>query len=171
VQAPAFDGAHHLIYDPGTRPVPLGLDGLQDAWADLLRPAAKPLPSDLPAGQARVLADDGNSVQVAVHARQRSFLVLDDTYYPGWQVWIDGRRADVHQADYVLRTVPVPAGTHLVEFVYAPLSYLAGLLCTCVTALVVAGAGLFLLRVRYGTRLRSGARTARGILATKGTAH
>jgi hypothetical protein len=79
VQDPRFDGAHRLLYDPGVRPVPLGLDGLQHAWASLLKPVAKQLPSDLPAGQARVLADDGNSVQVAVHATRPSFLVLDDT--------------------------------------------------------------------------------------------
>ncbi len=155
VEAPGFDGARHLIYDPGVRPVPLGLDGLQNAWAAALKPATLPLPANLPAGQARVIADDGNSVQVALNASRASFLVLDDTYYPGWQVWIDGRRADVHQADYVLRTVAVPAGKHVVVFVYAPLSYLAGLLCTCGTALLVAGAALFLLLKHRGAPPRA----------------
>ena len=143
---PAFDAVHHVVYDPSTRRPPLGLGFLQDAWASALKPASSAVPPDLPAGQARVVADDGNSVQVAVNAAQASFLVLDDTYYPGWQVWIDCKRADVHQADYVLRAVPVPAGKHVVVFVYAPLSYLVGLLCTCATALLVLGAAIVLVR-------------------------
>jgi hypothetical protein len=134
---PTFDSSHSLILDPRGSTAPLGLGFLQAAWARLLRPAPVSLPSFLPAGTARVLADDGNSVQVVVRARVASYLVLDDAYYPGWQAWIDGRPVAISRADYVLRAMRVPAGTHLLTFTYAPLSYLAGMVITIGTALVV----------------------------------
>jgi len=140
VLQPTFDAAHHLVYDPGASPVPLGLGALQDAWARLLRPAARALPPDLAPGQARVLSDTGNSVQVALDAAAPSYLVLDDTYYPGWAVWLDGKPAPVHRADYALRAVQVPAGKHLLTFVYAPLSYLVGLIASIGTAVFVVAA-------------------------------
>jgi Bacterial membrane protein YfhO len=141
VLAPGFDGARQLLYSPEVRSAPLGLGFLQRFWATLLRPRALAVPADLALGQARVLSDTGNSVQVAVNASAPSYLVLDDTYYPGWQLWIDGKPAAIHQADYVLRAAAVPAGRHVLVFTYAPLSFLAGFLLTTGTAVLVA-AGL-----------------------------
>jgi hypothetical protein len=144
---PRFDGTRHLVFDPRGSSAPLGLGFLQDAWARAQRPAPLAVPAGLRPGQARVLSDDGNSVQVEVNAAAPSFLVLDDAYYPGWQVWIDGRPAPITRADYVLRAVRVPAGRHNLVFVYAPLSYLAGLAVTIATALLAA-AGLIWPRQR-----------------------
>jgi hypothetical protein len=138
VLQPAFDSAHHLVYDPRGSHVPLGLGFLQDAWARVLRPTTREFPAGLTAGQARVISDTGNSVQVAVNAAAPSYLVLDDSYYPGWQVWIDGKPAAINRADYLLRSVLVPAGRHSLVFAYAPLSYLAGLAITLGTAVLVA---------------------------------
>jgi hypothetical protein len=137
ILAPGFDAAHQLVYNPNTSSGLPGLGFLQNFWATLLRPWALPVPRDLGPGQARVLADSGNSVQVAVNASAPSYLVLDDTYYPGWQLWIDGKPAAIHQADYVLRAASVPAGRHVLVFTYAPLSFLVGLLLTSGTAVLV----------------------------------
>ncbi len=138
VLKPGFDGAHRVLYDPQGSGAPPGLGAAQSFWATLLRPAAAAFPADLGPGQARVVSDTGNSVQVAVNAAAPSYLVLDDTYYPGWQLWIDGKPAEIHQADYVLRAAGVPAGRHMLVFTYAPLSYLAGLLLSAGTAVLVA---------------------------------
>jgi len=113
-----------------------------------------------------VIADNGNSVQVAVRAGRPSFLLLDDTYYPGWQVWVDGKPAAIHRADYLLRAVAVPAGTHRVTFAYAPLSYLAGLIATGATALLTAG-GLWISRRRPSPR-PGGRRRAEGLYSRHG---
>jgi hypothetical protein len=148
VMAPDFDRRHDLVLDPQTSRAPLGLSALQDAWARFLRPTSVAMPMLRP-GQTRVLTDTSNSVQVAYNAPAPSYLVLDDAYYPGWQVWIDGKPATIRRADYLLRAVQVPAGAHRVTFVYAPLSYLAGMLITIGTgALVVCFAIWWLWRRR-----------------------
>jgi hypothetical protein len=144
----SFDGRRTLIYDPRPSRAPLGLDFLQNGWARVLRPAPQAIPDDLGPGDVRVLADTGDSVQVAAWAMAPSYLVLDDVYYPGWQVWIDGQRAPIYRADYVLRAVRLPPGRHLLVFTYAPLSYLAGLGISLITAVAVLGVLAWPLRRR-----------------------
>lgn len=89
---------------------------------DLGQPAACPL-----AGQAVIIDSGANRVNIEVDAEQGGWLLLADTYYPGWQAEIDGVAADVKPAYGVFRAVQVPAGTHQVEFVYRPLSFAIGL--------------------------------------------
>jgi len=67
--------------------------------------------------------------RVRLHARLDSpgYLVLVDTYDPGWRARIDGTEATVLRANEVFRAVALPAGEHDVEMTYRPLSVLLGL--------------------------------------------
>lgn len=138
VMGTGFDGRRELVLDPHPAKAPIGLGWLQGWWGRFLAPATAPLPR-LALGQSTVLVDDSNSVQVGVNARQASYLLLDDAYYPGWQVTIDGRPATIQKADYLLRAVRVSAGTHRLVFTYAPLSYLVGMLISGATVALVLG--------------------------------
>jgi len=55
------------------------------------------------------------------------FVVLVDTYDPGWRATVDGAPAEVLRADVALRAVAVPSGRHVVEYVYRPRSITGGL--------------------------------------------
>lgn len=77
---------------------------------------------------ASITASRANAVQVAVQAPQGGWLLLADTWYPGWQARVDGVRAPVQPAYGVFRAVQLPAGAQQVEFVYRPLSFWAGAL-------------------------------------------
>ena len=74
----------------------------------------------VPATEAQILEYTSNRVKVKVKTDVAGFLVLTDTYYPGWQADIDGQPAQVYPANYALRAVPVPAGEHIVTFEYRP---------------------------------------------------
>ncbi|MGH2390192.1 MAG: YfhO family protein, partial [Chloroflexota bacterium] len=137
VLGPHFDGHKELLLDPRTSKPPLGLGFLQDAWADWLRPHAVPMPSNLQPSEARVVVDTSNSVQVVFNAAAPGYLVLNDAYYPGWQAWLDGKPAPIRRADYLMRAVQVPAGTHRLVFTYAPVSYLAGLVISALSVLAI----------------------------------
>ncbi|MGI8423894.1 MAG: hypothetical protein ACR2NO_07260 [Chloroflexota bacterium] len=54
-----------------------------------------------------------------VVAPQGGFLMLRDTYFPGWSVTIDGRPADLFRADVLFRGVPLPIGSTTQEVVFA----------------------------------------------------
>jgi hypothetical protein len=147
VMSPQFNGRRTLVLDPQVSQAPLHLGWLQDFWAALLRPAASPLGA-LQKDQPRILNDRSDSMQVAVRASHPSYVVLTDAYYPGWQVYLDGHPVPLRRADYLLRAVQIPAGTHRLIFVYAPLSYLVGMVVTVLTGLAVAVALLVSLRRR-----------------------
>ena len=69
------------------------------------------------------------------------YLVLTDTWFPGWYATVDGVAQAIRRANHALRAVWVPAGRHTVEFRYAPHSVRTGLgisLAALVLTLVVA---------------------------------
>ena len=80
--------------------------------------------------------DDRMVVQTS--ASQPAFLLTSDSFYPGWVATIDGARARVYRADYGIRGVFVPAGTHLVRLEVRPRSFYAGALISVLALLVTA---------------------------------
>ncbi len=66
------------------------------------------------------------SIKAAVALHSGGFLVLSDTYYPGWQVFVNGKKSRILCADYTLRAVWLTQGEHLVEFRYSPFSFRLG---------------------------------------------
>lgn len=59
-----------------------------------------------------------NHITLNADLKQEGVLVLADTYYPDWKVYVDGVEGKIYKADYALRGVYLTAGSHKVEFVY-----------------------------------------------------
>jgi len=91
------------------------------------------------AGVASVLDYGSQRVLCQVEAKSAGYLVLLDSYYPGWSAYLDGQRVEIRRANYAFRAVPVPAGIHEVEFRYRPSPFYAGLAISCSALLVGAG--------------------------------
>jgi hypothetical protein len=62
----------------------------------------------------------GNLVEIRTQSVKDGFLVLSDTYYPGWRAWIDGVGSPVMRANYDFRALQLPAGEHTVVFKFTP---------------------------------------------------
>src|SRR5690606_40584598 len=69
-------------------------------------------------GTVILLEDSNNRVELRVETAADGWLVLADTFYPGWTALVDGEPADIHRANLAFRAQPVPAGDETVEFVY-----------------------------------------------------
>ncbi|MEW5718643.1 MAG: YfhO family protein, partial [Chloroflexota bacterium] len=81
-------------------------------------------------------------VQLNLTANRKAYLVLSDTWYPGWIARVDGKAAPVYRAYVTLRAVPVEAGTHTVEFEFRPTSFYQGAAISIATLLcLVIGVG------------------------------
>ncbi|MDY7230570.1 YfhO family protein [Hyalangium rubrum] len=111
-------------------------------------------PLDRPAcdGQARIVDSGAQHLEVEAEACDESYLVLSDTHYPGWKATLDGAPVPIHRANYALRAVRTPTGTHRIRFEYHPWSFRLGL---AVSLLTCGGlAALILYRRRIASRPR-----------------
>jgi hypothetical protein len=72
-------------------------------------------------------------ISVNVKTDQPGFLVLSEMYYPEWKACIDGKSTKTYCADYLLRTVYVPAGEHKIEMYYSKRNITIGALISLIT--------------------------------------
>ncbi len=134
---------------PAARQVPPGeaLAALSDPDFD---PAAEALvemvvdhraPDDSAGGgdATLVLRDAPNSVTIHADLPSAGYLVLADTWYPGWRARVDGAPAEILRANHAFRAVWLEAGNHIVEMVYRPASVLVGGAISLATLLLFVG--------------------------------
>ncbi len=81
----------------------------------------------MPPGVLRVTDYRNQFVRIEAESSVAGYLVLLDSYYPGWRAFVDGRRVEILRANYAFRAVALPAGKHTVEFAYNPRPFFAGL--------------------------------------------
>ncbi|MFX1555522.1 MAG: YfhO family protein, partial [Promethearchaeota archaeon] len=90
--------------------------------------------------EVSVLTYEPEGVLVDASLDSPGYLVLTDTYYPGWRARVDGQDAEVLRADYYFRAVYLPEGEHVVQFIYDPASFKVGLAVSLMCGLLVGGA-------------------------------
>lgn len=88
-------------------------------------------------GTATIVAASNSALTIDVQAPQGGYLVLSETFYPGWEATIDGQPAPLVRANYLFRALRLPPGEHRVELRYRPESLARGMLLTGATALAV----------------------------------
>jgi uncharacterized membrane protein YfhO len=90
-------------------------------------------------GTARVTAYTPDALSVHTTTDGDAWLVLSDTYYPGWTATVDGQPTQVMRGDVLFRVVPIPGGEHDVVLRFAPASVTIGLLISLVCLVLVLG--------------------------------
>jgi hypothetical protein len=129
------------VPDPGQGIETLDRLGLELSSHVVVEDPARPLAEDaVVSGTARIVEDLPERVVVATEASVPAYLVLADTFDPGWSATVDGNRAPIRPAYLAFRAVFLPAGKHTVAFRYSPAGFELGLalsVCGCVLALVL----------------------------------
>jgi hypothetical protein len=95
-------------------------------------------------GDVAFVRDQPDVVTLRVRTSARAYVVVADTYYPGWVATVDGAPAPIFPADGMFRAVAVAAGDHNVELRYQPTSFRLGTafaLCALLTLGMILGAG------------------------------
>jgi len=93
----------------------------------------------------RLLAYAPNKLNYEFNSSKNELVVFSEIYYDkGWNAFIDGKPASHFRANYVLRSMMVPAGKHEIEFRFEPEVYTVG-------GNIAAGASIlmFLLALAY----------------------
>ena len=87
----------------------------------------------------RVLSYENNRIVLEVDTPEAAFLFMSESYYPGWEAYVDGREEEMLRANYVFRAVPVGPGSHRIELVCEPVSFKVGLTLSLLTILLLGG--------------------------------
>jgi uncharacterized membrane protein YfhO len=85
---------------------------------------------------------------MGVSLNRPGILVLHDLNDPNWHAYVDDDEAEIVQANFLMRAVPVPKGEHTVTFTYDPpiWGFVVTLASWVLTLLLAAGAGVAMLR-------------------------
>jgi hypothetical protein len=100
--------------------------------------ALGPAPAD--PGAAEVVGHEATHWQIRTTADAPALLVLSENAYPGWEVTLDGARAQGLTVYTALRAVCLPAGEHTVEWHFRPRLYLVGAALSLVALLLLGTA-------------------------------
>ena len=74
-------------------------------------------------GHATIVVSQADRVAIDVEVSAPCYLVLSDTYFPGWEAWVDGEQREIYRANVAFRAVRLKPGAERVEFVYRPASF------------------------------------------------
>jgi hypothetical protein len=78
-------------------------------------------------GTARIVMDLPERVVVETKSSGPAYLVLADTFDPGWSATVDGSPAPIRPAYVAFRAVALTSGPHTVVFTYCPAGFALGL--------------------------------------------
>jgi hypothetical protein len=87
---------------------------------------------------AHVSAYEPGRIELEVSSKTDAFLVVSESYYPGWIATVDGQAADIVRTDYLVMGLHVPAGIHDVVLSYSPRIFALGAALSVLTLAVFA---------------------------------
>jgi O-antigen/teichoic acid export membrane protein len=132
-----YDPREHVVLEEEQGYAPIGA-----AQASLYSPVA-------------VERYSGSEVFLKAALTQRSWVVLADSYFPGWKAYgraegeEDERELTIYRADGNFRAVLLEAGTHTIRFKYTPMAFKLGLYASFITVMTLLLLGVFALWRRF----------------------
>lgn len=103
-------------------------------------------------GTVAITKYEDTKVEISAQIKSPGFLVLTDTWYPGWKATVDGKSTKIYLADYNFRALYLTSGKHKIIFSYTPTYLRAGLIVTIVSFILAFLAMLVLLFKIYVKR-------------------
>jgi hypothetical protein len=87
-------------------------------------------------GKAKLISYEPNKVEFEVQTEKEGYFIFNDTYYPGWRAYIDGKEEKI-SSFYVFRSVSIPKGKHILAFIFRPFVYKLGLYLSLLTLILL----------------------------------
>lgn len=88
---------------------------------------------------AEILRYEPETVEIRTSTTSKGFLVLTDSYYPGWTVTVDGQKRPLVRANWFFKAVELEPGNHFVRFDYDPQTLKLGALISLLSAVAILG--------------------------------
>lgn len=97
--------------------------------------------SGVPETRAFITRESSREVVIDAYTPDDGFLLLADTFYPGWSAAVDGSPVPTYRANISVRGVQLPKGRHVVRFTYEAPGFFRGLR---ITAFAISGLFLWM---------------------------
>ncbi|MFT4661563.1 MAG: hypothetical protein ACI8XB_001841 [Patiriisocius sp.] len=79
-------------------------------------------------GNIEMTEYQSNHITYKSNTQVKQYAVFSEIYYKnGWNAFIDGQEVSHNQVNFILRGLEVPAGDHVIEFKYQPVTFINGL--------------------------------------------
>jgi len=88
-------------------------------------------------GDVQILSYLPNRIDLETTSLGSTYLLLNETYYPGWKAFVDDQEIEVRRANYNFKAIGIPKGKHKVSFVFDPVSYKIGTVFSLITLLIM----------------------------------
>lgn len=89
--------------------------------------------------KAAVTRISANKTEVTTNTQKEQTLVLQQNYYKGWTVYINGRVSVIQPVHISLMSVVVPPGKHIITFCYEPTKIIAAFYISAASLLLMMG--------------------------------
>jgi hypothetical protein len=146
---PAFDPDREILLHEAPDSVHPSVGEVNDA-------PSHAAPSNVALSRPVVMREDSRQLVIEAEAPEDGFLLLADTYYPGWAAQVDGNPTPIYRANLSVRGIQLARGRHQVRFTFDPPGFWRGLQITLVTVsmlLLWAGGAVFVDRRQRGRDL------------------
>jgi hypothetical protein len=107
------------------------------ANVDSLRIARSPV-NAVSAGRVSITSFLPNRLTLSAEVARPAFVVLSEVFYPGWEAVVDGQPAPLLRGNYILRAIPLQAGTHAIEVRFRSGTFQWGLVVSLLTLAGIA---------------------------------
>ena len=97
----------------------------------------KPLANNDSYKEAKIEFYSPNTIKIKINVSDAGFLVLSETWYPGWKAYDNGKEIEILRANYILRSVYISKGVHEIFFIYKPISFKIGLWVSALTFILI----------------------------------
>jgi len=88
-------------------------------------------------GSAQLVDNMPNEQIFRISSTANALFYVSDTFFPGWIATVNGKPEKIYRADYNFRAILVPKGISTIEFTYRPVSYIVGIIVSCVSIGIV----------------------------------
>ncbi len=73
---------------------------------------------------AEVITYENTKIEIFTNNEENGYLVLTDSYFKGWNAYLDAKKVDIYPSDIAFRGIFLPRGEHTIIFKYEPKSFL-----------------------------------------------
>lgn len=100
------------------------------------------------ASTIKMIKFDNDAIEYEANCNGPQFAVFSEVYYPkGWNAYLNGKKVDYCNVNYILRGLSIPTGKHTIKFVFEPASVKKGtsiMFMASIVILISLVGGLFM---------------------------